>query len=330
MIYFLDFEASSLSESSFPIEIAWIDQDGRSESHLIRPANTWLEDGCPGWSAVSEKVHGISLQRLMAEGHPVTDVALRVVEVLSAEGALVYSDAPEWDATWLEKLLVAAGSKTIIEVLDVQKVFGGACRPLLTSLSHLKDFTRERMEAHVRAYARALIARAEEFEARRPRTHHRAMPDAESHWRVWSAIRTEVARALDNQKPHTSRAPLFKATFGGKRHLVVRAETAEVQSSIGSLTGELVGDTLTSWSLVALRCEDDGPCEIHALGWRILEANAWITSPIRVLDRTSQMIRTRCGRVYQLADPDANEISPTLLRHLSSTLRAWGYVDVQR
>jgi hypothetical protein len=35
---FLDFEASSLSDESYPVEVAWVFEDGHAESHLIRPA----------------------------------------------------------------------------------------------------------------------------------------------------------------------------------------------------------------------------------------------------------------------------------------------------
>ena len=38
MIVFLDFEASSLSDDSYPIEVGWAGEDGSTEQHLIRPA----------------------------------------------------------------------------------------------------------------------------------------------------------------------------------------------------------------------------------------------------------------------------------------------------
>ena len=38
MLVFLDFEASSLGKRSYPIEVGWVFEDGRSEAHLIRPA----------------------------------------------------------------------------------------------------------------------------------------------------------------------------------------------------------------------------------------------------------------------------------------------------
>jgi hypothetical protein len=38
MPVFLDFEASSLSKHSYLVEVAWVFEDGRSRSFLVRPA----------------------------------------------------------------------------------------------------------------------------------------------------------------------------------------------------------------------------------------------------------------------------------------------------
>src|SRR3546814_3565033 len=78
MYVFLDFEASSLSKASYPIEVAWVFEDGRSESHLIRPAEQWSD-----WRADAEEIHHISQSRLQAEGTPYEQVALRMVSELS-------------------------------------------------------------------------------------------------------------------------------------------------------------------------------------------------------------------------------------------------------
>ena len=66
MIYFVDFEASSLRSGSFPIEVAWVNEDGQGESYLIRPAEGWN----PEWSPQSERTHGIALAALLEHGVP--------------------------------------------------------------------------------------------------------------------------------------------------------------------------------------------------------------------------------------------------------------------
>ncbi|TDK31770.1 transcriptional regulator [Rhizobium deserti] len=102
MIVFLDFEASSLSKKSFPIEVAWVFEDGRFRSHLIKPAADWLD-----WSPEAEHVHGISRGMLDAEGTPVEAVAAEMMKELA--GHDLYASAPSWDGKWLSVLLRATG-----------------------------------------------------------------------------------------------------------------------------------------------------------------------------------------------------------------------------
>lgn len=102
MRVFLDFEASSLSKESYPIEVGWAAEDGSEEAHLIRPAPDWTD-----WDSSAEAIHRISREQLMAEGEPHDRVARRVLEALAE--ADIYVTAPSWDGMWLSKLLRAAG-----------------------------------------------------------------------------------------------------------------------------------------------------------------------------------------------------------------------------
>ena len=101
MKVFLDFEASSLSDRSYPIEIAWVFQDGRSESHLIAPAPGWVD-----WDEAAEAIHGIAQATLVSDGEPHEVVAHRLVEALT--GFDLFASAPSWDGKWLSSLLRAA------------------------------------------------------------------------------------------------------------------------------------------------------------------------------------------------------------------------------
>ena len=64
---FIDFEASSLSADSWPIElgICWIDEQNklRVEAKLIQPHASWQ---LSEWSEFSQKIHGITLDELEA------------------------------------------------------------------------------------------------------------------------------------------------------------------------------------------------------------------------------------------------------------------------
>jgi hypothetical protein len=101
MRVFLDFEASSLSKGSYPIEVGWAGEDGSEETHLIRPAPAWTD-----WDASAEAIHHISRETLLTEGEPHDAVAHRMLAALGPHE--VYVTAPSWDGMWLSKLLRAA------------------------------------------------------------------------------------------------------------------------------------------------------------------------------------------------------------------------------
>jgi hypothetical protein len=173
MRIFLDFEASSLSHDSYPIEIGWAAEDGSSEAHLIRPAPDWTD-----WDPSAEAIHGISLQRLITEGEPHDEVARRALEALKPHE--VYVSAPSWDGKWMSVLLRAAG--------------------LPRHALRLRDSA----DAHLAAAAEALAGRRPEEEiaglalwlaaqARRGATSvppaHRALADAQAELEIWREAR---------------------------------------------------------------------------------------------------------------------------------------------
>jgi len=102
MLAFLDFEASSLGKRSYPIEVAWVFEDGRSEAHLIRPAPEWTD-----WDPAAEAIHRIPRAELERDGIAHDIVARRMIEVLS--GHDLFASAPSWDGKWLSVLLRGAG-----------------------------------------------------------------------------------------------------------------------------------------------------------------------------------------------------------------------------
>jgi hypothetical protein len=195
VLYFLDFEASSLADDSFPIEVASIDQNGQGEHYLIRPAAEWLDAiGNPlAWGADSERIHGISFAALLAEGVAHDRVAKRVGHVLGRGNAQIYSDGPESDGYWLRRLLRATDSLLPVSVLDIQTLYGSACRPLLVMIPPEGIEGRWRAEQRIKNLAREIVAAAEEAEHVRSRVQHWALPDAQCLSKTWRAIRDAVA-----------------------------------------------------------------------------------------------------------------------------------------
>ena len=115
----VDFEASSLSQESWPIEVglSWLDiGEVRTWSTLIRPAPSWeLAD----WAPKSAEVHGIALDTLQ-NAPAVAKVAGDLIEHL--DGRVLVSDAPDFETRWLCKLMKAGGRATTPTIEDYHRI----------------------------------------------------------------------------------------------------------------------------------------------------------------------------------------------------------------
>lgn len=159
---FLDFEASSLSKQSYPVEVGWVDETGEGESHLLRPAPAWTE-----WDDAAAAVHGITRQTLLDQGESVDAVCGRLVEL--AQTRQLLASAPSWDGHWLSMLLRAAGRpRHLIRLVDTEVAFIEAAR------AHGGDTT-------------ALIAAARARAEAQPPAH-RALADARREWSIWRSL----------------------------------------------------------------------------------------------------------------------------------------------
>lgn len=117
---FLDFEASSLEEDSFPIEVGIaVARDPASPpsswSTLILPTSAWSSRG--HWSKASQRVHGISKEDLAAGMTP-RDVILELNAKLESE-TIVWCDGGAYDEMWLAKLAHAAKLDPTFVLRDV-------------------------------------------------------------------------------------------------------------------------------------------------------------------------------------------------------------------
>lgn len=181
MLVFLDFEASSLSKKSYPIEIAWVFEDGRSRSFLIRPAPGWTD-----WSTEAEAIHGISRQMLATEGVAISTIVAKMVATLS--GHELYASAPSWDGKWLSTLLRAAGHpRHELRLRKSDEAFMDVARAALktTTEGNLVDLIND------------VIDRTEP-----PSPVHRALPDALLEFERWKQVREETrARSVQHDQP---------------------------------------------------------------------------------------------------------------------------------
>ncbi|MFS0774018.1 transcriptional regulator [Sphingomonas sp. 1P08PE] len=178
MKVFLDFEASSLSDRSYPIEVAWVFQDGRSESHLIAPAPDWTD-----WDPAAQAIHGIDRALLLDQGEPHDAVARRMVEALTDHE--LFASAPSWDGKWLSHLLRSADiPRHSLRLRDTDDALRDTCAEILRPVL---PAARLDVEIH------NIIARA--TAARGDRPAHRALADAMAEYETWARAR-QAAREL--------------------------------------------------------------------------------------------------------------------------------------
>jgi hypothetical protein len=184
MLVFLDFEASSLSKRSYPIEVGWIFEDGRSESHLIRPAADWND-----WDEEAENIHHISRADLSAHGSPHDLVAQRMSAELTGHDLL--ASAPSWDGKWMSTLLRAANlPRHSLRLRDSDDAHREATIAILAPV-----LPPDRLEQAV-----ANLLTLTEVRARHRQPTHRALADAEDERARWLAVQT-AARTIAAKWP---------------------------------------------------------------------------------------------------------------------------------
>lgn len=183
MRVFLDFEASSLADASYPIEVGWVFEDGQGESHLIRPADDWLD-----WNPGAEAIHGLSRSRLIEEGSAHDVVARRMVEVLA--GHDLFASAPSWDGKWLSVLLRRSGlARKTLTLRDTDDANAALISEVLAGV----------LEAQaIEDLAPGIIRRAR-MERQGQVVRHRALADAEEERQVWLIVGRMVREERDHR-----------------------------------------------------------------------------------------------------------------------------------
>ncbi|MDY0957258.1 transcriptional regulator [Sphingomonas sp. CFBP8993] len=190
MNVFLDFEASSLDDRSYPIEVAWVFEDERSESHLIAPAPDWTD-----WNPDAERIHGIAREILVREGVAHDVVAARMVEQLT--GHSLFASAPSWDGKWLSALLRAAGlPRHTLRLKDTDIALRETAEGILRGV-----VPQDRLEAIVND----LMARANATKDNAPA--HRALADAREERSVWQRLRDAATALAEASEEATPAAP---------------------------------------------------------------------------------------------------------------------------
>lgn len=176
MFVFIDFEASSLGKMSYPIEVAWVFEDGQGESFLIQPAPHWTD-----WDPDAQAIHGIALENLHENGTKVESVAQHMIDQLS--GHDLFASAPSWDGKWLSALLRAAKRpRHALRLRDTEEAREETAKRILSPAVPADQL-------HV-AIA-DLLALVEVRHTREERAH-RAFSDARDEYLHWREVASEA------------------------------------------------------------------------------------------------------------------------------------------
>jgi len=163
---FIDFEASSLTANSYPIEVAWTDSAGEIETHLISPKECadWTD-----WNEESAWIHKIRHCQLLEDGKTISWMCDFLTEKLANQ--TLYSDAPKHDTFWLYRLFEARDLELPnITIKHMDSLMAG----ILAARDHSVDEIKEKL-ADFKRIARFRVA-----------GEHRAHLDARYLYEIWS------------------------------------------------------------------------------------------------------------------------------------------------
>ncbi len=143
----IDFEASSLRKTSYPIEVAWGERLENIKSYLLNPD---YMTGWTDWNPESVEYHGICREQLCRSGVDPRQVAEQMVDELA--GRSVYSDEPHYDIRWKNRLLADSGyDPSLIGIKDLNHYLNQMIRsvhPCKTVVEFINQFTCSRSGRH--------------------------------------------------------------------------------------------------------------------------------------------------------------------------------------
>ncbi len=116
-MWVIDFEASSLSRNSYPIEVG-VTNGTRVYTSFIRPMDHW-ED----WSLESAEIHHIDRRTLFSDGVDAKAIAHMLNGILAGQN--VYCDNAEWDGFWANVLFSDNGIHQNFAIKDIRGLFIG-------------------------------------------------------------------------------------------------------------------------------------------------------------------------------------------------------------
>lgn len=124
-IALIDVKASGLMPGSFPVETGYLTfslENERTfvpklETFLVRPEQFW---SMTHWDPFAETLHGLSHGHLRRHGQDCKSIAAHLEHDLTHK--LVFTDAPEHDAEWLDVLHASAGRERSYKIYPISRL----------------------------------------------------------------------------------------------------------------------------------------------------------------------------------------------------------------
>ena len=113
---FIDFEASSYDEESYPVAVSWSLPDGQIKSVLIVPEDDWTD-----WDPGNFAARGISREHLFEQGFSALEVIREMNQDLA--DARVFVDGLDYDQDLLDRLFEPFNDLPAFEISSVSELF---------------------------------------------------------------------------------------------------------------------------------------------------------------------------------------------------------------
>jgi len=142
----IDFEASGFGIHSYPIEVGVILSNGLKYCSLISPAPEWRH-----WDEKAEVIHGISRDKLLEYGKPITTVAEELNQFLRDQ--TVYSDCWVVDKPWMLELFYQSGFTPKFSISALEMILNESQMSIWSKIKQdvIKEFALTRHRASVDA-----------------------------------------------------------------------------------------------------------------------------------------------------------------------------------
>ena len=149
---------------------------------------------------------------------------------------------------------------------------------------------------------------------------------ARAMWLGWLSLRARIDTIATARAIRLSKDLLWASRLGC--HVRVGFASVDEIDALDTAAGDDARETLTSWTLVAVR-DPTAATTVHALGRLDRTGAPWLSLPLVAVDRSTGFVRTQWGDVYRLSGPREEGLCPALHALFKQFLELAGYANVR-